>query len=149
VSGSERTEADLLIKYAIEGTRKRIDVPSLVRKYASDDSRTVVVQVLLRGSPLGYGFYIDPASGALELCNPQDIARPTVVVPIALEGIFILLDPDRKEGPLDVYSMGLMPGFSGAQFLAHLRLLHAIFKELKTSLQEYARQEARRNAQPS
>ena len=138
--GGQKAEADLLINYAIDGTRKRINVPDLVRKYASDDSRTVVVQVLLEGSPMGYGFYIDPTTGTLETCNPQDITRPTVAVPIMLEGIFILLDPERKEGPMDIYSMGLMPGFSGGRFLSHLRLLHAIFREMKESLRQYAQE---------
>lgn len=140
--GHEKTEADQLIKYAIEGTRKRIDVPELVRRYASDDSRTVVVQVLLGDRPMGYGFYIDPTTGTLETCNPQDITRPTVTVPLMLEGVFILLDPDRKEGPMDIYMMGLTPGFAGPRFLSHLRLLHAIFHEMKESLRQYAHQKA-------
>lgn len=139
--GHERAEADELIRLGIMGAQKRMDVPALVRKYVNDDSRTVVVQVLLRGQPLGYGFYLDPVAGTLATCDPQDIQRPTVVVPITLEGVFILLDPNRREGPMDVWSMGQMPGFQGYRFLSHLRLLHAIFAEMKRSIQEYAHKE--------
>lgn len=129
--------ADRLIRAGIEGANRKLQMRELIKKYLPNEERTLVIDVI-NGISLGYGFYLDPKEGKLALCNPQEIKTITVRVPIKLSGIIILLDPLRREGPLDCYAMGLMPNFSGYRFLAHLRLLDVIFREMKNSLREYS-----------
>ena len=130
--------ADKLIRLGIEGANRKLNVADLLKKYVPKENRTLVVEVV-NGISLGYGFYLDAKEGKLKLCNPREMGDDiTVRVPIKFTGILILLDPQRNEGPMDIYTMGLMPGLAGYKFLSHLRLLHVIFSEMKKSLREFS-----------